>query len=337
MLAHYPNPERPSWQHALARAIRDPQDLLDELELSHELLPAARRAAARFPLVVPRGFVARMRRGDPSDPLLRQVLPLDDELTELPGFSPDPVHDLKAEVAPGVLHKYPGRVLLITTGACGVHCRYCFRREFPYETSSTENSTWREATTYISGDPSIREVILSGGDPLSLSDRRLGLLFEALGSIPHVERIRIHTRQPIVLPERVDTGLIATLGQRPPSFALVVVIHANHAQEIDERVAIALGQLRQAGAMLLNQAVLLRGVNDTEEALVALSESLARVGVLPYYLNVLDRVRGSAHFEVDEARGLELMAALRARLPGYLVPRLVSDRPGNSSKTILSE
>lgn len=276
-----------------------------------------------------------MRRGDPNDPLLRQVLPLDEELVEIGGFSPDPVGDLTAEVVPGVLHKYPGRVLLITTGACGVHCRYCFRREFPYETSSTEKATWHAATAYIERDPSIREVILSGGDPLALSDRRLSLLFDALTSISHVERIRIHTRQPIVLPERVDDGLLLALSRIPSSVAVVIVVHANHAHEIDAQVDVAMRQLKQSGAMLLNQSVLLRGVNDNEEALVALSEALARVGVLPYYLNLLDRVRGAAHFEVDEATGLRLIKALRDRLPGYLVPRLVADRPGKKSKTVL--
>jgi EF-P beta-lysylation protein EpmB len=323
------HPER--WQSVLAEAVTDPAELIALLGLDPGLLAPARRAAARFGLKVPRGFVARMRRGDPGDPLLRQVLPLGAELDEAPGFVTDPVGDLPSETAPGLLHKYQGRALLVTTGACGVHCRYCFRREYPYADHGAGGGRWREAVAAIAADPSIHEAILSGGDPLSLGNARLAALVEALEAVPHLRRLRIHTRQPIVLPERVDEGLLALLGRT--RLATVVVVHANHAAEIDGTVASALAALSGRGAMLLNQGVLLAGVNDSVEALADLSERLAQARVLPYYLHLLDRVRGAAHFEVPETVAVALVDELRRRLPGYLVPRLVREEPGAGSKT----
>lgn len=323
----------PRWQQELARAITEPAELLRELVLDLALLPAARAAAARFPLRVPRGFVARMRQGDPDDPLLRQVLPLAAELSPVPGFVADPVDDQAARAAPGVLHKYHGRVLLIATGACAIHCRYCFRREFPYSENHAGGDSWRPALNYLSQDRSLREVILSGGDPLSLSDRRLGALLAELERIPHLERLRIHSRQPIVLPERVDDGLLDLLARtrlRP-----ILVIHANHPREIDETVRRVLERLAGIGVTLLNQSVLLRGVNDTVPTLVELSEVLFAARVLPYYLHLLDRVQGAAHYEVNETEASTIMEVLRQRLPGYLVPRLVREQPGQLAKTPL--
>jgi EF-P beta-lysylation protein EpmB len=319
------------WQLLLAEAVTDPAELIALLGLDPALVEPARRAAARFGLRVPRGFVARMRRGDPDDPLLRQVLPLAAELDEAPGFVADPVADLASEAAPGLLHKYQGRALLVTTGACGVHCRYCFRREYPYADHGAGGGRWRDAVAAIAADPSLHEAILSGGDPLSLGNSRLAALVEALESIPHLRRLRIHTRQPIVLPERVDEGLLALLART--RLKTVVVVHANHAAEIDGRVAAALAAMAERGALLLNQGVLLAGVNDSVEALATLSERLAEARVLPYYLHLLDRVRGSAHFEVAEPAAIALVEALRSRLPGYLVPRLVREEPGTGSKT----
>lgn len=321
----------PAWQRELARAITDPAELLRELELDPALLPAARAAAARFPLRVPRGFVARMIRGDPNDPLLRQVLPLGAELEATPGFVADPVGDRAAQAAPGVLHKYHGRALLIVTGACAVHCRYCFRREYPYAEAHASVDEWRPALAYLAGDSSIREVILSGGDPLSLSDRRLGTLLAALDRIPHLERLRIHSRQPIVLPERVDDGLLDLLTRT--RLHPVLVVHANHPHEIDAAVRAALVRLAAAGMTLLNQSVLLRGVNDSATILVELSETLFAARVLPYYLHRLDPVRGAAHFDVNEIEASAIMKTLRQRLPGYLVPRLVREQPGQPAKT----
>ncbi len=323
----------PCWQRELAQAITDPAELLRELELDPALLPAARAATARFPLRVPRGFVARMRKGDPDDPLLRQVLPLGAELEATPGFVNDPVGDRAAQAAPGVLHKYHGRALLIVTGACAVHCRYCFRREFPYAEAHAGVDEWRLALAYLANDPSIREVILSGGDPLSLSDRRLGVLLAALDQIPHLERLRIHSRQPIVLPERVDDGLLERLAQT--RLRLVLVVHANHPRELDETVRTALARLAATGVTLLNQAVLLRGVNDSTTVLAELSEALFAARVLPYYLHLLDPVRGAAHFDVNETEASAIIKTLRRRLPGYLTPRLVREQPGQPAKTLV--
>ena len=329
--AKTPSRQVPAWQRELAQAITDPAELLRELELDLGLLPAA-RAAARFPLRVPRGFVARMRKGDPDDPLLRQILPLSAELAATPGFVTDPVGDQAAQAAPGVLHKYHGRALLIVTGACAVHCRYCFRREFPYAEAHAGADEWRPALAYLAGDASLREVILSGGDPLSLSDRRLGALLAELDQIPHLERLRIHSRQPIVLPERVDDGLLELLTQT--RLQPVLVIHANHPREIDAAVRTALARLATAGVTLLNQSVLLRGVNDSAAVLAELSEALFAARVLPYYLHLLDPVRGAAHFDVNETEASAIMKTLRQRLPGYLAPSLVRDLPGQPAKIL---
>lgn len=326
-------PEPPRWQRALAGAVRDPAVLIERLALDPALLPAARRAAALFGLRVPEPFLGRIRPGDPDDPLLRQVLPLGEELRDVPGFVGDPVGDSAALRPGGVLHKYQGRALLVTTGACAIHCRYCFRRQFPYQDANASADGWREAVDYLRAHDEISEVILSGGDPLTLTDRRLGALVRQLDAIPHLARLRIHTRLPVVLPERVDDQLLAWLGAT--RLKPVVVIHANHPNELDDEVANALGRLGQAGATLLNQAVLMRGINDHADTLANLSERLFELDVLPYYLHVLDRVQGAAHFEVLEPEARALHAALAARLPGYLVPRLVREVPGAPAKTPL--
>jgi EF-P beta-lysylation protein EpmB len=326
-------PAAPSWQQELAQAITDPSELLTVLGLDPALLGAARAAAASFRLRVPLSYVARMRHGDATDPLLRQVLPLAQELEEHPGFSSDPLAEQAAVRAPGLLHKYHGRALLITTPACAVHCRYCFRREFPYAEHG-EAPRWQEALAQIEADSSLEEIILSGGDPLSLSDARLQALSAALERVPHVRRLRLHTRLPVVLPARVDAGLLDWLaGLRLPA---VMVLHANHANEIDAGVQAACARLRTAGVVLLNQSVLLRGVNDHAQCLRELSQRLFAAGVLPYYLHLLDRVRGTAHFEVGEARARELAAELAATLPGYLVPRLARELAGAPAKLVLA-
>ena len=325
--------QAPRWQEQFAGAIRDPAELLRELNLDLALLPMAQTAATQFPLRAPRSFVARMRLGDPDDPLLRQVLPLAAELEPASGFVADPLHEQTSQAVPGVLHKYPGRALLIVTEACAVHCRYCFRREFPYAENHAGLDEWRPALAYLTGDASLREVILSGGDPLALSNRRLGELLTALDRIPHLERLRIHSRIPVVLPERIDDGLLEILART--RLQRVVVIHANHPREIDDTVSAALKRLTGIGATLLNQAVLLRGVNDTSETLAELSETLFAAGVLPYYLHLLDPVCGTAHFAVKESAALAIMKVLRQRLPGYLAPRLVREQPGQLAKTLV--
>lgn len=319
------------WQRALADAITDPDELLGMLGLEKSALPQALAAAGKFPLRVPRGFVARMRHGDPLDPLLLQVLPVAAELIPQTGFTTDPVGDLASRRVPGLLQKYAGRALLVATGACAVHCRYCFRRHFPYHDESASSNAWQPALEHLAADSSVHEVILSGGDPLSLSDRRLAQLTNALQAIPHIRRLRIHTRQPVVLPERVDAGLIDWLSQ--VRMQKVVVLHVNHAREIDASVQRACRDLAAAGATLLNQSVLLAGVNDSHDALAALSEALFAAGVLPYYLHLLDRVCGASHFAVPEDVAIGLLEELLARLPGYLVPKLVREIPGMPSKT----
>jgi EF-P beta-lysylation protein EpmB len=315
----------------MAEAITDPGQLLEALALDPALLTPSLEAAARFRLRVPRSYVARMRRGDPGDPLLRQVLPVGEELLEAEGYSGDPLGEAAANRAPGLLHKYHGRALLVTTGACAVHCRYCFRREFPYEEQVSADGRWAEALSCIAADRSIEEIILSGGDPLSLSNARLEALTRDLASIPHLRRLRVHTRTPVVLPSRIDDGFAAWLQALP--WPAVVVVHVNHAREIDAGVTGAFARIRAAGAQLLNQSVLLAGVNDNADSLVDLSTTLFGAGVLPYYLHLLDHVRGASHFDVPEARGRELMRAIHARLPGYLVPRLVREEAGAAGKT----
>jgi EF-P beta-lysylation protein EpmB len=320
-----------TWQQLLADAISDPAELCAVLGLDPALILPAIESAKGFALRVPRGYVARMRHGDPSDPLLLQVLPLAAELEYTPGFVSDPVGDMNRRAAPGLLHKYEGRALLVATGACAVHCRYCFRRHFPYAEESALQQGWQPALERLRSDATISEVILSGGDPWSLSDRRLQQLTDALHTMPHIRRLRIHTRYPIVLPERVDAGLLDWL--RSIRLQKVVVMHANHAREIDGSVRQACARLAAVGVTLLNQSVLLTGVNDNVEALAELSEALFETQVLPYYLHVLDKVQGAAHFDTSEARALQLHRDLTARLPGYLVPKLVREIAGAPAKT----
>ena len=322
--------QRPRWQQSLTDAIKDPLELLSLLELPPDALALSQHMARQFPLRVPRSYVARMRKGDPDDPLLRQILPLHAEELEFSGYYSDPVGDLAAMPLPGLLHKYHGRVLLITTGACGIHCRYCFRRHFPYGNANPAPDAWRSALDYIAADPTISEVILSGGDPLSLPDHRLSELADQLGAISHIKRLRIHSRLPIVLPERVDATLMAWLSTSP--LQKVMVVHANHPNEIEEDTAQALRGLQACGVTVLNQAVLLRGINDSADILSALSEALFSTGVLPYYLHLLDKVKGAAHFDVSEMRAVSLINTLQNRLPGYLVPRLVRETAGTPAK-----
>ncbi|MEN4937970.1 EF-P beta-lysylation protein EpmB [Stenotrophomonas sp. TWI273] len=318
------------WQQRWREAIRDPRELLRQLGLDPAELGVSDEAAGQFAVRVPQGFAARMRHGDRHDPLLRQVLPITDELKVVPGFSLDAVGDGAAKKATGVIQKYRGRALLVTTGSCAINCRYCFRRHFDYGTENAAREGWRDAVDAIAQDPDIDEVILSGGDPLSLATHKLVELTQALTQIPHLRRLRIHSRLPVVLPERVDDALVQWIGSLP--WPVAFVIHANHANEFDASVDAAMARLREAGATLLNQAVLLRGVNDSIEALQALSERSFAAGVLPYYLYQVDRVEGVAHFEVADDTAKDLHAQLTARLSGYLVPKLVREISGDSSK-----
>ncbi len=280
--------------------------------------------------MVPESYLARMQAGDPDDPLLRQVLPLGDEEAVVPGFEQDAVGDGASRAAPGLLHKYHGRALLIAAGACAVHCRYCFRRHYPYGEEPRRLDEWNPALEALAADESIEEALLSGGDPLMLTDARLAQLIERLAAIPHLRRLRIHSRLPIVLPDRVTDSLLGIL--RGTRLQPIMVVHANHPAEVAADCAEALRRLVQGGVPTLNQAVLLRGVNDRAEVLEELLRRLIDLGVIPYYLHQLDRVAGTAHFEVDRAKGHELVRALRERLPGYAVPQYVEERPGAPSK-----
>jgi len=317
------------WQADMASAITHPLELVTELGLDPALVAPAEAAGTTFRLRVPRSYVSRMRRGDVNDPLLRQILPLGAELADASDYTADPLGEHAALRAPGLLQKYKGRALLITTSACAVHCRYCFRREYPYSATRLN-----EALNEIASDSSIEEVILSGGDPLSLSDARLASLTDEIQRIPHVRRLRVHTRQPVVLPSRVDAGLTEWLTQlRLP---VVFVLHVNHANEIDTDVRAACALLRDSGVTLLNQTVLLRGINDDAGVLADLSRALFEAGVLPYYLHVLDHVRGAAHFDVPEERARLIAGQLAAQMPGYLVPRLAREIYGAPAKVTLA-
>ncbi|MCC5861406.1 MAG: EF-P beta-lysylation protein EpmB [Gammaproteobacteria bacterium] len=323
------------WQQDMQTAIRSLDTLLTALALSPRDVAVSRAAAEQFPVLVTPAMLARMRPGDPRDPLLLQFLPrLEETFSQPPGYGGDPVSDSAALRGEGLLQKYAGRLLAISTGACAVHCRYCFRRHFPYSEQHAGAGRWQGALTLLRDDPSLHELILSGGDPLMLTDRRLAALLEPLAGIASVRRLRIHTRLPVVLPSRIDAGLAALLTAFPR--ALVVVVHVNHPRELDTAAAAALSRLRHAGSLLLNQAVLLRGINDDLSTQMTLWQTLADAGVMPYYLHLLDPVTGAAHFDVPEHEARALVAALRARLPGYLVPRLAREIPGEPAKTVLA-
>jgi EF-P beta-lysylation protein EpmB len=326
-------PASPGWQRELADAVRDPEELCRLLSLDPAVAVAARRATGDFQLLVPRGFVARMRPRDPNDPLLLQVLPRPAEREQVAGFSADPLGEMHALASPGLVQKYAGRALLLATGACAINCRYCFRREFPYGESGATQAGVEAALDAIAADPTLHEVIFSGGDPLLLDDARLARLVSRLEEMPHVRRLRIHSRLPIVLPSRVTDALTATLSRT--RLACVVVVHANHPAELDATVATAIARLAAAGTILLNQAVLLAGVNDSTDVLKELCERLVDLGVVPYYLHLLDRVQGTAAFEVDERSARALHERLRASLPGYAVPRLAREVPGEPAKVWL--
>lgn len=327
--------QQENWKKELANAITQPLELLRELQLEQSDLAHQLDAMPDFRLRVPRAFVRNMKKGDANDPLLLQVLPQSKERVVLENYQLDPVSDKAAEVVPGVLHKYHGRALLVTTGACAVHCRYCFRRHFPYNESNPKTNAWFDALEYIRNDESIHEVLLSGGDPLSLDDRKLTALFTAISQIQHVKRVRIHTRLPVVLPSRITEELLALLHHT--TLKVVMVIHANHVNELSAEVEAACLTLHENKVTLLNQSVLLRGINDHTDALIDLSERLFEINVQPYYLHLLDPVQGAAHFDVSASEAITLMAQVRSKLPGYLVPQLVKEIAGEPSKTPLHE
>ena len=319
-----------SWQTILAQAIRNPETLLARLSLPREWLPGAEQGHQLFPTVVPEPYLSRMRPGDPEDPLLRQVLPRLEETRTEEVDREDPLEEAASTVTAGLIRKYRSRALLVLTGACAVNCRYCFRRHFPYGENRLSPQARSEALSYLQRETGINEVILSGGDPLATNDRFLAEWVAAIESVPHIKRLRIHTRLPVVIPQRIDEQLLDWLGRT--RLQKVVVLHINHANEIDSAVVEAARRLSDAGATLLNQSVILRGVNDNVDALCELSERCFAAGILPYYLHAFDPVRGAAHFRVDDDDARCLNREMLNRLPGFLVPRLVREVPGGESK-----
>jgi EF-P beta-lysylation protein EpmB len=323
-----------NWQSQLSDLITDPLELLEQLRLSPEqLLSGAILASEQFKLRVPRAFVGKMATGDPLDPLLLQVLPHHLELEEHPGFVTDPLAEENANQQPGVLHKYKSRFLLTLTGACAVHCRYCFRRHFPYQENLPKNEDWLNIKAYLESQPDINEVILSGGDPLTLSNRKLALWIERLESIPQLKFLRIHSRVPVVIPNRVDEALISIL--KNSRLRIILVIHSNHASELDDFTCSRLKELTQQHITVLNQAVLLKGVNNSAQVLTDLSYRLFDAGVMPYYLHVLDKVKGAHHFDLMPDSIDLIYKDVLANLPGYLVPKLVREIAGEKNKTPL--
>ena len=329
-------PSSANWQTLLAQSVRSTFELLRMLGLDQGAvagLPVSSNdAEADFPVRVPRSFVARMRPGDPSDPLLLQVLAQRAETHQMPGFSGDPLREIDAMPVPGLLHKYRSRALIITTGVCGVHCRYCFRRTFPYSGTVLDDATIARICDYIQRHAEIKELIFSGGDPLSMTDDRLHGLIDRLTSAG-VRRLRIHTRMPIALPQRIDESFVRLL--RSVRRPLTIVVHCNHPNELNEETAEAFRLIRSTGAALLNQSVLLRRINDDPGTLIELSESLFDQGVLPYYLNLLDPVTGTAHYDVPVDTARRIIRDLQENLSGYLVPKLVYEQPGAPSKQLV--
>lgn len=323
-----------NWQSQLSDLITDPLELLNVLELSSDqLLSGAIMASEQFKLRVPRAFVGKMQVGNPLDPLLLQVLPHHLELEEHPEFVTDPLGEEAANQMPGVLHKYQSRFLLTLTGACAIHCRYCFRRHFPYQENLPKNEDWLKIKHYIEQNPSINEVIFSGGDPLTLSNRKLALWIERLSSLDQIKIVRIHSRVPIVIPNRLDEEFISIL--KNSRLRIIVVIHSNHASELDDYTCSKLLQLSLHHITVLNQAVLLKGVNDSAQSLTELSYRLFEARVMPYYLHVLDKVKGAQHFDLRSSQIDQIYHDVLASLPGYLVPKLVREIAGEKNKTPL--
>lgn len=321
-----------NWLNELANAISDPYQLLKTLKIDPAPWEKGLGARKLFALRVPMSFVERMEVGNPYDPLLRQVLPLEEEYEVHEGYSLDPLEE-QDNAIPGLLHKYKNRVLLIVKGGCAVNCRYCFRRHFPYQENKGGKRQWQTALDYVAGQPEINEVIFSGGDPLMAKDHELQWLVENIAQIPHIKRLRIHTRLPVVLPSRITDELCELLQQT--RLQVVLVTHLNHANEVNGDLRQAMSKLKQAGVTLLNQGVLLKGVNDSVGALTQLSEALFDAGILPYYLHVLDKVQGAAHFMVGDDRARQLMKGLMENVSGYMVPQLTREIGGRRSKTPL--
>ncbi len=327
--------EHSNWQSSLQQAIQSIEQLLAMLALSIEQLPYRLKPGAKhFALKVPISFVSRMKKGDPFDPLLLQVLPLADEQTTASDFSFDPLQEQSASPVPGLLHKYHGRVLLLLTGACAIHCRYCFRQHFSYSEHAIGEQRWQQIKNYLQNDHSINEIIFSGGDPLSVTNEKLQKYLLDLEKITHIKRARFHTRFPVVLPERVDYSFLTILDKTP--LQKIIVLHINHPNEINNDVLEMIKLLKEVNVTLLNQSVLLKNINNNAETLIALSEKLFAANVLPYYLHLTDKTQGTQHFEVSELEAKKLVKQMTQKLPGFLVPKLAREVPEYGSKEIIT-
>ena len=320
------------WKAELSDCISSTEQLLNQLGLSCQDLTAAQQAAATFPLKVPQPFVDRMAYGNPNDPLLQQVLPVKAELTENPNYTADPIQESQYNPVAGIVHKYRSRVLMIISPNCAINCRYCFRRHFPYQENRQSKKQWTAALDYLRDRPEVNEVIYSGGDPLAANDHFLSWLTEQIETIDHIKRLRIHTRLPVVIPSRVDRYLLQWLAKT--RLKPTLVLHINHANEIDLGVQQMVGKLKNIGINVLNQSVLLKGINDSADALICLSEKLFDSDIMPYYLHLLDPVQGASHFDIPPEKARQLYQKIQAELPGFLLPKLVREIPGKKSKTL---
>ncbi|MDP6968565.1 MAG: EF-P beta-lysylation protein EpmB [Gammaproteobacteria bacterium] len=326
--------EEQQWRQQLAQSVRSPKALLQQLQFSDQQMQQLVADEQGFNTLAPPAYIARMQPGNAQDPLLLQVLPQAAEAIATPDFITDPLAEAQFNPIPGVVHKYHGRALLIAAGHCAINCRYCFRRHYPYNEQQRSRKQWQDSLKHLAKDPYLEEIILSGGDPLALTNPVLFALLDEIEKLPQVKRLRIHSRLPVVLPDRITSALCQRLQNSP--LQVIMVLHCNHGQEIDDAVEQACQKLHQADISLLNQTVLLNHINADADVLIALSKRLFKARVLPYYLHLPDHVAGTQHFFVSPRQGQDLMAELQTRLPGYLVPRLVKEEPGRAYKTLIA-
>lgn len=323
-----------TWPEHLTQAITSLPELIDHLGLPKDLIPEGMAAHQSFRLLAPRPYLSRIEYGNPDDPLLKQILPSPREMQMVPGYTTDPLDEAEHTPQKAIVHKYKRRLLVITTGTCAINCRYCFRRHFPYGDNQLAQAEWQSVIDYLEAHPEVNEVILSGGDPLMMKDALLADKLLKLEDLPQIKRLRIHSRLPVVIPARISDALLTRFSKS--RLDIVMVWHINHANEVDQEVIEAAFKLKKIGVTLLNQGVLLKGINDTVQAQVDLSEAVFSAGILPYYLFTLDPVAGAAHFDLSVETAQQLMGKVAAELPGYLVPRLAKEIPGKTAKTVFA-